>query len=525
MDEHNKSKSRFVIQYGLAAGAVALGLLLRLGLTKFIGPNLATFITFYPAVMIVALLVGFGPGLLATFLSAALVAGWVHPAQGRGIATSLGTLELTFFLGMGLLMSAVARLYRRARQKAAAYDKEQAQRESQEAIRKNESRLRRFYESGMLGVFYWNMDGRITEANDKFLEIVGYSREDLDRDRIDWRQLVAPEYWEQDKEFIAEIRAEGVSKTPFEKEYLRKDGRRVPIIIAGAMLDEVLPEGVAFVLDITERKQAEKALKKAYDELETRVEERTSDLAEAFEKLRIENIQRRKLEDTLRESEQQVRFFASQVLSAQEKERRRIATEVHDVLGSSLSAIKFKVEESLVRLSQEGNSNELISQPLSTLIPLIKDTIEEARRIQADLRPPLLDDLGLVATFFWFCRRFKTIYSGIEVEQAITVLEEEIPEHLKIVFFRIAQEAMNNIIKHGKAESVFLGLNKSDGFIELCIKDNGEGFDPEGLSSREISKKGLGLTSMKERAELSGGSFSIDSVKGKGTVIRAVWPL
>ena len=84
---------------------------------------------------------------------------------------------------------------------------------------------------------------------------------------------------------------------------------------------------------------------------------------------------------------------------------------------------------------------------------------------------------------------------------------------------------MNNIGKHAKADSVYLGLQKFDGVIELCIKDNGEGFDPESLSSRDSSKKGLGLSSMKERVEFSGGSFSIESVKGKGTVIRAVWPI
>ena len=169
--------------------------------------------------------------------------------------------------------------------------------------------------------------------------------------------------------------------------------------------------------------------------------------------------------------------------------------------------------------------NRTISKPLETLIPLIQETIEEARRIQADLRPPLLDDLGIVATLSWFCRRFKTVYSGIEIEQAITVREEEIPDQLKIALFRIIQEAMNNIGKHAKADSVYLGLQKLDDAFELCIKDNGEGFDPESLSSRDISKKGLGLSSMKERIEFSGGIFSIDSAKGKGTVIRAVWPI
>ena len=85
---------------------------------------------------------------------------------------------------------------------------------------------------------------------------------------------------------------------------------------------------------------------------------------------------------------------------------------------------------------------------------------------------------------------------------------------------------MNNIGKYAKADSVYLGLQKvDDSAIELCIRDNGEGFDPESLSSRESLKKGLGLSSMKERVEFSGGSFSIESAKGKGTVIRAVWPV
>ena len=166
-----------------------------------------------------------------------------------------------------------------------------------------------------------------------------------------------------------------------------------------------------------------------------------------------------------------------------------------------------------------------ISKPLEALTSLVQDTIEEARRIQADLRPPLLDDLGIVATLAWFCRRFRTIYTGIEVEQTVPIREDEVPEYLKIPLFRITQEAMNNIGKHAKADSVYLGLRRVDDVIELVIEDNGEGFDPESLSSGELLKNGLGLSSMKERVELLGGSFSIDSVKGKGTVIRAVWPV
>jgi signal transduction histidine kinase len=236
--------------------------------------------------------------------------------------------------------------------------------------------------------------------------------------------------------------------------------------------------------------------------------------------------ERLKMEQALQESKKQLRILASQILTAQENERKRISLEVHDVLGSSLSAIKFKAEEALQHLSKNGTLNILISKPLEALIPLVQDTIDEARRIQANLRPPILDDLGIVTTLSWFCRRFEMINSAIKVEQAITIQEEEIPDRLKIILFRITQEAMNNIGKYANANSVYLGLQKIDNsVIELCIKDNGEGFDPESLSSRESLTKGLGLSSMKERVESSGGSFSIESAKGKGTVILAVWPV
>ena len=147
--------------------------------------------------------------------------------------------------------------------------------------------------------------------------------------------------------------------------------------------------------DVTERKKLEKELRRSRDELEIRVRERTTELALSNKGLTIEIEERQRAEQALQESKEQLRILASQILSAQENERKRIALEVHDVLGSSLSAIKFKAEEAMLHLPKDGPSD--ISRPLEALIPLIQDTIEEARRIQSDLRPPLLDDLGIVA--------------------------------------------------------------------------------------------------------------------------------
>ena len=132
---------------------------------------------------------------------------------------------------------------------------------AEKALRESEARLRRLYESGLIGVIYWNMDGVITDANDKFLEMVGYSREDLAAGRIDWVNMTPPEYRHLDESSATELKAAGVNKKPFEKEYIRMDGKRIPIIIAGAMLDEERFNGIAFVLDITERIHAEEARK------------------------------------------------------------------------------------------------------------------------------------------------------------------------------------------------------------------------------------------------------------------------
>ncbi|HWQ49123.1 MAG TPA: PAS domain S-box protein [Methanosarcina sp.] len=130
---------------------------------------------------------------------------------------------------------------------------------AEEALRESEARLRQFYESDMIGTLYFNLDGSITDANDKLLEIVGYTREDLQSGKISWDKITSPEYRFLDERAITELRTMGV-KEPQEKEYIRKDGSHVPVIVGVATFDRVRNEGIAFILDITERKKAEEAL-------------------------------------------------------------------------------------------------------------------------------------------------------------------------------------------------------------------------------------------------------------------------
>jgi len=244
-------------------------------------------------------------------------------------------------------------------------------------------------------------------------------------------------------------------------------------------------------------------------------------VAESYRRAR-QQAQEKSLE--LTKANEALRDLSSKLLSAHEDERKRIAGELHDAFGACLAAIKFKVEAAV---QEKGETANTLRESLNTVIPLVQECIAECKRIQMDLRPSILDDLGLLAALSWFCRRFETIYSHIRTEQTIRIEEGEIPDALKIVIYRIAQEAMNNIAKHSKADLVRLSLGKMDRKIEVTIQDNGQGFNLEKVASQESKKRGLGLDSMKERAELSGGSFAVESAEGKrsGTVIRATWPL
>ncbi|MGV8073056.1 MAG: response regulator [Syntrophobacteraceae bacterium] len=217
-------------------------------------------------------------------------------------------------------------------------------------------------------------------------------------------------------------------------------------------------------------------------------------------------------------SERQLKSLSSRLLSAQEEERRRIAAELHDSIGSSLSAIKFSLETALA----QGEQGKTIIDTLRALVSMVQNAIDDSRRIMTDLRPSILDDLGIIATIQWFCRQFQMVYSSISIEQEINVEEEKIPEHLKIVLFRTMQEALNNIAKYSKADLVNLSLEKQGQLLSLTISDNGTGFD-EKLIFKKIGNKGLGLASMRERAELTHGAFNIESELGKGTRISISW--
>lgn len=236
-----------------------------------------------------------------------------------------------------------------------------------------------------------------------------------------------------------------------------------------------------------------------------------------------EIIVRKQTQDDLKQSEKELQSLSAQLIDSQESERKRVAQELHDSVGQTLSALKFRVEN-ILRQSGENLDHEY-HQSFISLIPQIKESIIEINRIGRGLRPSMLDDLGVLAALSWFCREFALTYSGIHIQQKIALEEDDVPENLKVVIYRVLQESLNNIAKHSNAALVELSLKKAKKTLELSIKDNGSGFDLEYELSQSGEKGRLGLAGMMKRIDLSGGVCNIISEKNKGTHIKALWQL
>jgi signal transduction histidine kinase len=209
-------------------------------------------------------------------------------------------------------------------------------------------------------------------------------------------------------------------------------------------------------------------------------------------------------------------MFSRRLIEAQEDERRRIARELHDQIGQILTAIKMN----LYSVQHELDTAETNSY-VKDNIEVVDEALRLVRDLSIDLRPPVLDDFGLVSALYWYVDRY-TKRSGLEVDVVIELPDqnERFSRDLETACFRIAQEALTNIVRHAQARHVLLQLVKDGNVLLLSIKDDGVGFDLESLRKRAPRVATLGLISMQERAHAAGGTIEIDSSISSGTEIR-----
>ena len=221
-------------------------------------------------------------------------------------------------------------------------------------------------------------------------------------------------------------------------------------------------------------------------------------------------------------AEKSLRTLSSQLINAQESERKIVSQDLHDSIGGKLTGIKYSLEKIISDLQDVTPSLET---SLKDILSIVQSTIEETQRITKNLHPSILDDLGLFAAIREICREFREVYSDLQITNNFEMDENEIPQSLKILIFRIVQEAFNNIAKHSGADTVKLSLTRGKRMIELAVEDNGKGFDLQKVLQENRHERGLGLQTIRERTELFNGSIDIQSKSEKGTTIRANWPL
>ena len=269
---------------------------------------------------------------------------------------------------------------------------------------------------------------------------------------------------------------------PYEVTYTRADGRKINALVSPRPIfgeDQKFSGSFAIITDITELKQTE---------------------------------------ESLRESEAELRYLSSQLLMAQESERRRISRELHDELGQSLALLKLQLSLTRKRLP-EGLQHQYEEQMHS-----IDQIIENVRRLSRDLRPAALDDLGLSAALQWLTKNFEKNFN-IRVTVDPLNIDSFFPHDTQIMIYRVFQEALTNVRKHAGARNVSVAIKKQEDRVSFVVEDDGKGFDLTKALTKHALERGLGLSTMDERIRMLKGSLNLWSQEGGGTRISFTIPI
>jgi signal transduction histidine kinase len=244
-----------------------------------------------------------------------------------------------------------------------------------------------------------------------------------------------------------------------------------------------------------------------------------SEFAEFLGELGLRQMQQIEARETLQESERKLKTLSQSLLEKMETERHRLAYELHDQIGQALTAVQMNLESMRSLLRPAG-----LTGYLDEGIDVIDGAMEQVRNLSLNLRPAVLDDLGLVAALRWLV---KSVANKGAFEVSFQSEDDEfsrLPKDTETACFRIAQEAITNVLRHARASKVFITLERNDQGTELTVCDDGVGFNVGSKQSDSVNGRGFGLLGMEERAALLGGICRIESILGKGSTVTAQFP-
>ncbi len=230
--------------------------------------------------------------------------------------------------------------------------------------------------------------------------------------------------------------------------------------------------------------------------------------------------ERKKAEEELKKSKKKLQYLSSQLIKAQEEERKRISLELHDEMGQSLTAIGLTIDQ--IEEALPSDLDPKIGNRLADIKSIALKSVDQLSELCLALRPSMLDDIGLIPTLRWHISK-EGRRAELEIKLEIIDMDERLGQEIETVIFRIFQEALNNIIKHADAKQVILRIERKQGSITFSIKDDGKGFDiHKALTDQQDGS--IGLIGMQERANIIGGNLRITSRKGHGTRILVEIP-
>ncbi|MBI3138735.1 MAG: PAS domain S-box protein [Sphingobacteriales bacterium] len=340
------------------------------------------------------------------------------------------------------------------------------------AVRFSEEKYRTLVEQAADTIALYDEKGNILDTNTSSCRLLGYTREELAGMRLD--QLLLPEEIEENPVRYDVLSAGG--STVKIRRMRRKDGS----VVVTEVRSQQLPDGrfLSVVRDMTERIRAEEELKSSY---------------------------------------KAIRNLTAHLQNIREEERANIAREIHDELGQQLTVLKMDIAWLNKRFQ---GVDEKVNLRLKDLLIMLDETVQSVRRISSQLRPSLLDDLGLIAAMEWQLGEFEK-RAGIKTGLSAPQDEIPVPDTAKTALFRIFQESLTNVVRHSSAKKVSVELKEEQGQLVMTIKDDGKGFD----LTRVAEKKTLGILGMKERSEMMGGRYEIRSIPGEGTTVVVSVPV
>lgn len=388
---------------------------------------------------------------------------------------------------------------------------------AEEALQESEEKLKRILENVHDVIFQLSPSGHVQYVTTNVTKLYGYDVEELIGEHL---SKTTPS-GEVLRAFGALERVlSGESIKDFEIDQVDGDGNVIPVEISFTPVKEgdrvIAIQGV--MRDVTERQRAEKELEVHRDHLRELVAERTAELTRANEQLQREIMERERAEERLLTYHKRLRSLASSLSLAEERERRRIATEVHDLIGQNLAFAKLKLA-TLFRKGSSSGDQEVADE----INALLDEAIQDTRFLISELGSPVLYELGFIAAAEWLARQMRKRH-GIAIDFEDDGQPKPLADDIRVLLFQALRELLANVVRHAEAKKTKVSITRNRDRIQIDVQDDGVGFDPQDTRPAGDTK-GFGLFSIWERLEPLGGQMKVVSKPGQGTRVTLVGPL